>query len=115
MAPDGKAAMIQHSHDFAEAGMPHIFDPGQGMTLFNGEELKQFVREAKYIVVNDYEYQLLKERTGLGGKAIAEQVEALIVTRGAEGSVIRRDTGRRAGPDRVRGRVPGRPDPWFAE
>jgi adenosine kinase len=89
VAPDGKAAMIQHSHDFAEAGIPHIFDPGQGMTLFDGEELKQFIREAKYVVVNDYEYQLLKERTGLGGKAIAEQVEALIVTRGAEGSVIR--------------------------
>ncbi|MCW8873560.1 MAG: carbohydrate kinase family protein [Xanthomonadales bacterium] len=89
VAPDGKAAMIQHSHDFAELGIPHIFDPGQGMTLFNGEELKQFIREAKYIVVNDYEYQLLKERTGLNGKDIAEQVEALIVTRGGEGSVLR--------------------------
>jgi len=89
VAPDGKAAMIQHSHDFAELGIPHIFDPGQGMTLFNGEELRQFIREAKYVVVNDYEYQLLKERTGLNGKDIAEQVEALIVTRGGEGSVLR--------------------------
>jgi adenosine kinase len=89
VAPDGKAAMIQHSRDFAESGIPHIFDPGQGMTLFNGAELKQFIREAKYIVVNDYEYQLLKERTGLGGSEISRQVEALIVTRGAEGSVLR--------------------------
>jgi adenosine kinase len=89
VAPDGKAAMIQHSRDFAESGIPHIFDPGQGMTLFNGAELKQFIREAKYIVVNDYEYQLLKERTGLGGGEISRQVEALIVTRGAEGSVLR--------------------------
>ena len=89
VAPDGKTAMIQHSRDFAEAGIPHIFDPGQGMTLFNGEELRQFIREATYVVVNDYEYQLLKERTGLNGKQIAEQVEALIVTRGGEGSVIR--------------------------
>ena len=89
VAPDGKAAMIQHSQDFVSAGIPHIFDPGQGMTLFNGDELKQFIREAQYIVVNDYEFQLLKERTGLNGKAIAEQVEALIVTRGAEGSVLR--------------------------
>jgi adenosine kinase len=89
VAPDGKAAMIQHSHDFAEIGIPHIFDPGQGMTLFNGEELKQFIHEAKYIVVNDYEYQLLKERTKWNGKDIAEQVEALIVTRGGEGSVLR--------------------------
>jgi adenosine kinase len=89
VAPDGKTAMIQHSRDFVEAGIPHIFDPGQGMTLFNGEELRQFIHEAKYIVVNDYEFQLLKEKTGLNGGAIAEQVEALIVTRGAEGSVLR--------------------------
>jgi adenosine kinase len=82
-------AMIQHSHDFVAAGIPHIFDPGQGMTLFNGDELKQLIREAQYIVVNDYEFQLLKERTGMNGGAIAEQVEALIVTRGAEGSVLR--------------------------
>jgi len=89
VAPDSKAAMIQHSQDFVEAGIPHIFDPGQGMTLFNGSELRQFIREAQYIVVNDYEYQLLKERTGLDGGDIAEQVEALIVTRGAEGCVLR--------------------------
>ena len=89
VAPDSKTGMIQHSRDFAAAGITHIFDPGQGMTLFNGDELKQFIREAKYIVVNDYEFQLLKERTGLNGGAIAEQVEALIVTRGAEGSVLR--------------------------
>jgi len=89
VAPDGKKAMIQHSHDFAAAGIPHIFDPGQGMTLFNGAELRQFIREARYLVVNDYEFQLLKEKTGLSGNAIAEQVEALIVTRGAEGSTLR--------------------------
>jgi adenosine kinase len=96
VAPDGKTAMIQHSHDFVEAGIPHIFDPGQGMTLFNGDELRQFIREAQYIVVNDYEFQLLKERTGLDGGDIAEQVEALIVTRGAEGCVLRTRDGARA-------------------
>jgi adenosine kinase len=89
VAPDSKRAMMQHSRDFATAGIPHIFDPGQGMTLFNGAELKQFVQQAQYVVVNDYEFQLLKERTGLDGAAIARQVEALIVTRGAEGSVLR--------------------------
>jgi adenosine kinase len=88
VAPDGKQAMIQHSRDFVSAGIPHIFDPGQGMTLFNGDELKQFIIEAKYIVVNDYEFQLLKEKTGLSGDEIADQVEAMIVTRGAEGSVL---------------------------
>ena len=89
VAPDGKRAMIQHSQDFAREGIPHIFDPGQGMTLFNSEELKQFIREAKYIVVNDYEFQLLKEKTGLNGDDIAGQVEALVVTQGAEGSTVR--------------------------
>ena len=59
------------------------------MTLFNGEELAQFVREARYVVVNDYEFQLLKERTGQDGETIAKQGEALIVTRGPEGSLIR--------------------------
>jgi len=95
VAPDGKQAMIQHSADFVAQGIPHIFDPGQGMTLFNGEELKQCIREAHYIVLNDYEFQLIKERTGLDGKAIASQVEALIVTQGAEGSLLRTRDGER--------------------
>jgi adenosine kinase len=95
VAPDSKKAMLQHSRDFAAAGIPHIFDPGQGMTLFNGEELKQCIKEAKYIVLNDYEFQLIKERTGLDGNTIANQVEALIVTRGAEGSVLRTREGER--------------------
>ena len=88
IAPDGKQAMIQHSHDFVEHGIPHIFDPGQGMTLFNGAELKQFVEEALWVVVNDYEFQLLQERTGMNAADIARQVEALIVTRGGDGSTI---------------------------
>ena len=96
VAPDGKQAMIQHSADFVAEGIPHIFDPGQGMTLFNGEELKQCIRHAQYIVLNDYEFQLIKERTGLDGKAIANQVEALIVTQGAEGSLLRTRDGERA-------------------
>jgi adenosine kinase len=89
VAPDGKLAMIQHSQDFVAHGIPHIFDPGQGITLFNGDELAQFIKDARYVVVNDYEFQLLKERTGQDGETIAKQVEALIVTRGPEGSLIR--------------------------
>ncbi|MGD2130882.1 MAG: carbohydrate kinase family protein [Lysobacterales bacterium] len=96
VSPDSKRAMIQHSHDFAEEGIPHIFDPGQGMTLFHGDELRQCIKEASYVVVNDYEFQLLKERTGLSGETIARQVEALIVTRGPEGSVIRTREGETA-------------------
>jgi adenosine kinase len=89
VAPDSKLAMIQHSHDFVEHGIPHIFDPGQGITLFNGDELAQFIKDARYVVVNDYEFQLLKERTGQNGETIAKQVEALIITHGPEGSLIR--------------------------
>jgi len=88
VAPDGKEAMKQHSRDFRAEGIRHIFDPGQGMTLFNGEELKTFVEEAHWIVVNDYEFELLKQRTGMNGAEIAKQVEALIVTKGGDGSVI---------------------------
>ena len=89
VAPDGREAMLQHSRDFDQLGIPHIFDPGQAMTLFNGEEFRQFIAEAKYIIVNDYEFQLLKEKSGLNGDEIANQVEAMIVTRGGEGSILR--------------------------
>jgi adenosine kinase len=89
VAPDSKRAMIQHSRDFVKEGIPHIFDPGQGITLFDGDELKQFIEEATYIVVNDYEFQLLKEKTGLNGKTIANQVDAMIVTMGSKGSILR--------------------------
>ena len=71
VAPDGKQAMIQHSRDFVKPGIPHIFDPGQAMTLFDGDELRQFIKEANWLVVNDYEFQLIKERTGLDGEQIA--------------------------------------------
>ena len=88
VAPDGREAMIQHSRDFVEAGIPHIFDPGQGMILFNGQQLKQFIEEAHWIALNDYEFQVLQERTGMNPADIAQRVEALIVTRGGDGSVI---------------------------
>ncbi|MDT8320274.1 MAG: carbohydrate kinase family protein [Xanthomonadales bacterium] len=89
VAPDSKQAMLQHSRDFAAASIPHLFDPGQNLILFNSDQLRRFIEEATYVVVNDYEFQLLKERTGLNGEEIARQVEALIVTRGPQGSVIR--------------------------
>ncbi len=88
VGPDGRQAMLQHSHDFHQQGIPHIFDPGQGITLFNGEEFRQFIKEANWVVVNDYEFQILRERTGWTGDEMATHVEALIVTRGGEGSEI---------------------------
>lgn len=88
VGPDGRQAMMQHSRDFPAKGIPHIFDPGQGMPLFNGAELRQFIEEARWVVVNDYEFQMLQERTGMNGQDIAQRVEALIVTRGGDGSTV---------------------------
>jgi adenosine kinase len=88
VAPDGRDGMLQHAREFAQAGIPFIFDPGQGLPMFNGEELAAFIDQAAYVTVNDYEGQLLQERTGQSLEALAKRVRALIVTRGAEGSTI---------------------------
>ncbi len=88
VAPDGREGMILHAAQFAEAGIPTLFDPGQGLPMFDGAELVEFISQSTWIAVNDYEGQLLCERTGLAHGEIASRVQALIVTRGAEGSVI---------------------------
>src|SRR5699024_7110456 len=88
VAPDGRDGMIQHAEQFAAAGIPFIFDPGQGLPMFDGDELKRFIDQASYVAVNDYESELLRERTGLSIDDIAAQVEALIVTKGGDGSQI---------------------------
>ncbi len=91
IAPDGKQAMLQHCQDFPQKGIPHIFDPGQAMTQFDGDELREFIANANWIIANDYEYQLLQERTGMSGDQIAREVWALVVTKGGEGSVLYED------------------------
>ncbi|TAJ95283.1 MAG: carbohydrate kinase family protein [Gammaproteobacteria bacterium] len=88
VSPDGRDGMIQHAQQFAEAGIPFIFDPGQGMPMFDGSDLLQFVKQAAWVCLNDYEWELLQERTGLTAAEIAAKVRALIVTRGAKGSLI---------------------------
>jgi adenosine kinase len=88
ISPDGRQAMVEHASQFADAGIPFVFDPGQGMPMFNGEELRRFIGQADWVTVNDYEWQLLCERTGWDTAQVADRVEALIVTRGAEGSQI---------------------------
>jgi adenosine kinase len=88
VAPDGRDGMLQHAAQFAEAGIPLLFDPGQGLPMFDGAELLAFVARATWVAVNDYEGQLLAERTGVPLAELARRVRALIVTRGAEGSVI---------------------------
>ena len=88
VAPDGREGMLQHAREFHEAGTPFIFDPGQGLPMFNGEELLHFVELADYVAMNDYEAQLMQERTGRTLEQLAKQVKALVVTQGAKGSVI---------------------------
>lgn len=88
VSPDGRDGMLAHVGQFAAAGIPFMFDPGQGLPLFDGPELLAMIDRASFLAVNDYEGRMLAERTGLPLTALAERVEALIVTLGAEGSVI---------------------------
>lgn len=91
VAPDGREGMLQHAAEFAARGTPFIFDPGQALPLFSGEEFRSFIDEADYVAVNSYEASLLSERTGWSEVDIAGRVKAYIVTRGAEGSTIHAD------------------------
>ena len=88
VSPDGRDGMIQHAEQFADANIPFIFDPGQGLPMFTGDELLTFIEQASYVTLNDYESQLMQERTSLTEGEIAERVDALIVTRGGEGSTV---------------------------
>ena len=98
VSPDGRDGMLRHVRGFHEAGIPCVFDPGQGMPLFSGEELLECVHKSRYVVLNDYEAELLQARTGEKLDTLARHVEALIVTRGAEGSEIHSAGGRIAIP-----------------
>jgi adenosine kinase len=88
IAPDGREGMLQHAREYDEAGVPFVFDPGQGLPMFNGEELLEFIRMAEYVTVNDYEAQMIQERTGKTVEQLSKLVKAFIVTLGARGSVI---------------------------
>ena len=88
VAPDGREGMMQHARDFAAAGVPFIFDPGQGLPMFSGDELLDFIGLADYACFNDYEAKLLCDRTGRSLEQLAGEVKGLIVTRGGEGSEI---------------------------
>jgi adenosine kinase len=88
VAPDGRQAMIEHAAQFRAAKIPFIFDPGQGMPMFGAEELKTFIGQARWVAVNDYEWGLLQQKTGFSVADVTSQVAALVVTRGAQGSVI---------------------------
>lgn len=88
IAPNGPEAMVQHAEQMAAAGIPFVFDPGQAMPLFDAEQLLTFVEQARWAILNDYESQLLAEKTGMSLATLAEKLEALVVTKGAAGSVL---------------------------
>ena len=88
VAPDTREAMIKHAREFAEREIPFIFDPGQALPLFDGAEFRAFIEQADYVTVNDYESNLLQQRTGWSEQEIASRVTAYIVTRGPKGSLI---------------------------
>lgn len=91
IAPDGRDGMFQHAKECFDAGIPFMFDPGQGLPMFNGEELLHFIEMADYLAVNDYESQIIQDKTGLSLEQLASKVKALIVTLGGEGSHIYAD------------------------
>ena len=88
VAPDGRQAMIEHAEQFAATGIPFIFDPGQGLPMFDAADLDRFIEQASWVAVNDYEWQLLQQKTGLTVRDLTQRVQALIVTRGHKGSSI---------------------------
>lgn len=88
IAPDGRDGMLQHAQELYEMQIPFIFDPGQGMPMFDGEDLKKFIELATWVTVNDYEAEMMQERTGMSPHDIAQQVDAYIVTLGGKGSHV---------------------------
>lgn len=88
ISPDGRDAMLQHAEQFKAAGIPFVFDPGQGLPMFDGQELAHFVELATWVTVNDYEGRMLCERTGLSLAELSKRVEGLVVTLGAEGCEV---------------------------
>jgi adenosine kinase len=92
VSPDGRTGMIKHAEQFAKKKIPFIFDPGQGMPMFNGDDLRKFIELATWVTVNDYEWELLKDRTGWDVEDITARVDALIITLGGKGSQIHTKT-----------------------
>ena len=88
VAPDGRDAMLQHAEQFKAAGIPFVFDPGQGLPMFDGKELAHFVDLASWVVVNDYEGKMLSQRTGWSLAEISKRVDGLVVTLAAQGCEV---------------------------
>jgi adenosine kinase len=91
VSPDGRDAMIQHAEQFVAAGIPFVFDPGQGLPMFDGETLRHFIEQATWVTVNDYEGKMLTERTGWDAAEISSKVKGLVITLGAHGCEVWQD------------------------
>jgi adenosine kinase len=91
VSPDGRDAMIQHAEQFAAAGIPFVFDPGQGLPMFDGDSLRHFITLATWVTVNDYEGKMLTERTGWDAAEISSKVKGLVITLGAHGCEVWQD------------------------
>jgi adenosine kinase len=88
ISPDGRDAMLQHAQQFKAADIPFVFDPGQGLPMFDGKELAAFIDQSTWVTVNDYEGKMLSERTGWSSAEISRRVQGLVVTLGGEGCEV---------------------------
>jgi len=88
ISPDGRDAMVQHAEQFKAADIPFVFDPGQGLPMFDGADLARFMDQATWVTVNDYEGKMLSDRTGLSYSDISRRVQGLVVTLGAHGCEV---------------------------
>jgi adenosine kinase len=91
ISPDGRQAMLEHAEQFHASGIPFVFDPGQGLPMFDGENLRHFINLATWVTVNDYEAQMLSERTGWSSAEIAAQVKGYAITLGEKGAEVWED------------------------
>jgi adenosine kinase len=94
VSPDGRDGMIEHAEQFHAAGIPFIFDPGQGLPMFDADTLRKFIGQATWLAANDYEWEMIAERTGMTVEEALAQLEAVVITRGKEGSTIHTRDGR---------------------
>ena len=88
VSPDGRQGMVEHARDLARAGIPYVLDPGQGLPMFSGEDLLEMLSGARCLTVNDYEARLVEQKTGRSLAELSTRVEAVVVTRGAEGADV---------------------------
>ena len=88
VSPDGRQGMLEHARDLAAAKIPYVFDPGQGLPMFSGEDLLEMLSGARALTVNDYEARMVEQKTGQTISELSTRVEAVVVTRGAEGADI---------------------------